>query len=232
MNTHTHLHRERRRTHVEFTREWMNERSRSRSRSRRGSWSRHRYSYFTNMQKRTKLHGQTASSQRASTHTQTQTQTDTYSLPLSECVGERAWESQSQVYSYSYDACAASVRFTPYTLCSRRAPKVNWIRRQAHGSSTSAQATLTQPAWRAAEQLSAATATQPRRLQRLRFFWGLLWLLIVLASRRVALIIISQLLNFIMSCVRASVCVSVCERVWGWWQIFDKRELENLSFEH
>lgn len=213
--------------------EWTQTQSR---RSRRGSWSRHRYSYFTNMQKRTKLHGQTASSQRASTHTQTQTQTDTYSLPLSECVGERAWESQSQVYSYSYDACAASVRFTPYTLCSRRAPKVNWIRRQAHGSSTSAQATLTQPAWRAAERgdsgRAAATATQPRRLQRLRFFWGLLWLLIVLASRRVALIIISQLLNFIMSCVRASVCVSVCERVWGWWQIFDKRELENLSFEH
>lgn len=46
------------------------------------------------------------------------------------------WESQSQVYSYNNDACAASSSSVSSssssdTLCSRRALKVNWIRRQA-----------------------------------------------------------------------------------------------------
>lgn len=83
----------------------------------------------TNERRNERLHGQTAvQAKRANTHMHT-----LLTLPfLRMCVGER--ESQSQVYSYNNDACAASSgsgASSSDTLCSRRALKVNWIRRQA-----------------------------------------------------------------------------------------------------
>lgn len=105
------------------------------------------------------------------------------------------------------------------TLCSRRALKVNWIRRQAPR-----QRRLRRRLWLnlldeqlCAEQRGGRAASAA--------LLAILWLLIVLASRR--MIIISQLLNFIMS--NACVCewVRECDRITtSRWQICDK---ENLS---
>lgn len=89
-----------------------------------------------NMQKRTnvgtneRLHGQTAVQAKERIHTCTHCLLSRFSVCV--CV----WESQSQVYSYNNDACAASSSSgsgssSSDTLCSRRALKVNWIRRQA-----------------------------------------------------------------------------------------------------
>lgn len=105
---------------------WMNLRRRRRQAPLQLLHSRTCKKEGTNERRNERLHGQTAvQAKRANTHMHT-----LLTLSFYVCV----WESQSQVYSYNNDACAASSSWgasSSDTLCSRRALKVNWIRRQA-----------------------------------------------------------------------------------------------------
>lgn len=186
--------------------EWTQPQPR-RSRSRRGSWSRQRYSYFTNMQKRTKLHGQTASSQRASTHTHTQRRTRILSRRAS------VWESARERVKVKFTATATTPAPRLFVLLRTRCVRdERWKSTEFAGKHTAA-ARLRRRLWLNLldEQLSAATAaataTQPRRLQ---FFWGLLWLLIVLASRRVDHYLSAAQLHYEL-CACDCVCARECE---------------------